>query len=58
MGGDLNTPRHDLLDLPLLPSHRDEVDTILHTPPVPSRPSSSIPTFSDHPCQVAESAVA
>ncbi|MEQ4718474.1 endonuclease/exonuclease/phosphatase family protein [Nonomuraea sp. B19D2] len=58
VGGDLNTPRHDLLDLPLLPSHRDEVDTILHTPPAPSRPPSSIPTFSDHPCQVAEFAVA
>ncbi|MFI6732248.1 endonuclease/exonuclease/phosphatase family protein [Nonomuraea sp. NPDC050451] len=58
VGGDFNTDRRDLLDLPLVAAHRDGVDTILHSPPAPSRPPDSIPTFSDHPCRVAEFALA
>ncbi|MEV0231344.1 endonuclease/exonuclease/phosphatase family protein [Nonomuraea sp. NPDC050786] len=58
VGGDLNTVRRDLLGLPLLSTHEGGVDTILHPPAVPSRPLEPIPTFSDHPCHVAEFAVA
>jgi endonuclease/exonuclease/phosphatase family metal-dependent hydrolase len=58
VGGDFNTPRRDLLDLPLDPAHSTARDAVLHSRAARPVALKTVETFSDHPVHVVEFALA
>ncbi|MEO3801388.1 endonuclease/exonuclease/phosphatase family protein [Nonomuraea sp. B10E8] len=58
VGGDFNTPRRDLLGLPLEPVHSTGRDAVLHSEGARAVTLKTVETFSDHPALVVEFALA